>query len=397
MQRQAGGTDSAAVRSACVRREFTVLLRHSGRASRWTGAAAVVAGSLVLSACGTDGTADEAKATSTAPVPDIDCAGSGMVSASGSTAQQNAMKRWMEQYQRACPRVRLSYNPLGSGAGVAQFRRGATTFGGTDQALSDEDRQVPEDVCSGGKAIDIPLVGGPIALGYNVPGVTGLVLDAPTLAKIFDTRITRWNDPAIKRLNPGAKLPDLPIVPVHRADDSGTTQNLNAYLKGAARSDWPYPADKKWAARGGHSANGSDAVSTAVTQTEGAIGYFELSFATKRKIDTVRIATGAPEPVAPSTQSASVGIASAEVVGTDGDLSLKFDYRTKAPGAYPIVLVTYEIVCDTGNRPESLPALKSFLTYAASEEGQQELHAIHYAPLPASVATQVRAVVDTLS
>ena len=374
-----------------------MLLRYSGRASRWTGAAAVVVGSLVLSGCGTSGSAEEAKPSSTVPIPDIDCASGGMVNGSGSTAQQNAMKRWMQQYQLACPKVRLSYNPLGSGAGVAQFRRGATTFGGTDKALSGEDRDVPKDVCPGGRAIDIPLVGGPIALGYNVPGVTRLVLDAPALAKIFDLRITNWNDKAIQRLNPDAKLPDLPIVPVHRADDSGTTQNLNAYLKGAARSGWPYPAEKKWQARGGHSANGSDGIATAVTQTEGAIGYFELSFAAKKKIDTVRIATGAPEPVAPTTQSASVGIATAEVVGKNGDLALEFDYRTKAEGAYPIVLVTYEIVCDTGNRPESLPALKSFLSYAASEQGQKELHAIHYAPLPQKVAEQVRAVVNTLS
>ncbi|WP_406858919.1 phosphate ABC transporter substrate-binding protein PstS [Streptomyces sp. HUAS MG47] len=375
-----------------------MLLRDSGRAgSRWAGAAAVLAGALVLSGCGTAGTAEDAKPSATERIPDIDCVSSGLVNGSGSSAQQNAMKRWMHQYQLACPGVRLAYNPLGSGAGVAQFRRGATTFGGTDQALSDEDRGVSPDVCGGGKAIDIPMVGGPIAIGYNVPGVPELVLDAPTLAKVFDTRITRWDHPAIKRLNPEAKLPDLPIVPVHRADDSGSTQNLNAYLTGAAGSAWPYPAEKKWQARGGHSANGSDGVATAVTQTEGTIGYFELSFAMKRKIDTVQIATGAPEPVPPTTESASLGIASAKVVGKGGDLALEFDYRTKAEGAYPIVLVTYEIVCATGNRPDSLPALKSFLAYAASAEGQKELHAIHYAPLPQSVAEQVRTVVNGLS
>ncbi|WP_418955330.1 phosphate ABC transporter substrate-binding protein PstS [Streptomyces tritici] len=375
-----------------------MLLRDSGRASsRRAGAAAVLAGALLLCACGTGGAAQDAEPSAEESAPDIACADNGLVNGSGSSAQQNAMKRWMQQYQRACPGVRLAYNPLGSGAGVAQFRRGATTFGGTDQALSDEDREVSRDVCGGGRAIDLPMVGGPIALGYHVPGVPGLVLDAPTLAKIFDGRITRWNHPAIKRLNGAAELPDLTIVPVHRADDSGTTQNLNAYLKGAAGSAWPYPAEKKWQARGGHSANGSDGVATAVAQTEGAIGYFELSFAKKRKIDTVRIATGAPEPVAPTTESASLGIATAEVAGEDGDLALEFDYRTKAAGAYPIVQVTYEIVCADGNRPESLPALRSFLGYAASEEGQKELHAIHYAPLPRSVAERVREVVATLS
>ncbi len=365
---------------------------------RWRGrAAALVVGTLFLTACGSEGTRDESAPSPTGTVPDVECVDAGQVRGSGSTAQQNAMKRWMEQYQQACPGVQLVYDPLGSGAGVAQFQRGATAFGGTDEALSDEDRVLTEDVCPGGQALDLPMLGGPVAVGYNVPGLTGLVLDAPTLARIFDTRITRWNDPAIQRLNPKAKLPDLAISPVHRADDSGTTQNLNAYLKAAAKDSWPYPADKKWHGRGGHSAPGSDAVSTTVTRTDGAIGYFELSFAAERKIDTVLVDTGASRPVAPSTESASAGIAEAKVVGEGRDLTLRLDYKTSAEGAYPIVLVTYEIVCDTGNEPESLPALRSFLTFTASEEGQAQLHSIHYAPLPAEVAAQVREVVATLS
>ncbi|MGP3638320.1 phosphate ABC transporter substrate-binding protein PstS [Streptomyces sp. 24-1644] len=369
--------------------------RRVGRAGRGRAAASVVVGALLLAGCGSHG-ADDAAAPKE-PVPDIACAEGGQVRGSGSTAQQNAMSRWMQQYQLACPEVQLVYNPLGSGAGVAQFQRGASAFGGTDEALSPEDVEGTREVCSGGQAIDLPMVGGPIAIGYNVPGVTGLVLDAPTLARIFDSRITRWNDPSIQRLNPGKKLPDLAVVPFHRTDDSGTTQNLNAYLKGAAPTRWPYPAGKKWQARGGESASGSDEVSSTVIRTDGAIGYFELSFAVKRKIDTVRIATGAAEPVAPSTTSASVGIAEAKIAGTGKDLTLRFDYETSAEGAYPIVLVTYEIVCDTGNRADTLPALKSFLTYTASEEGQEQLHSIHYAPLPDSVATEVREVVSSLS
>ncbi|WP_256961852.1 substrate-binding domain-containing protein [Streptomyces sp. NRRL B-24572] len=107
-------------------------------------------------------------------------------------------------------------------------------------------------------------------------------------------------------------------IPLHRADDSGTTQNLNAYLKGAARKPWPYPADKKWQAQGGQSASGSDAISQTVTQTDGAIGYFELSFAVQRRIGTVRIATGAAEPVAYhyAPLPASVATEVRKVVGT---------------------------------------------------------------------------------
>ena len=236
------------------------------------------------------------------------------------------------------------------------------------------------------------MVGGPIAVGYNVPGVDDLTLDAPTLAGIFDSRITTWNDPAIQELNPGAERPSLPIQAVHRSDGSGTTQNFQAYLAGAAPEVWLHPAERAWQGRGGGSANGSDAVASAVSSTAGSIGYFELSFADELDIKTVAIDAGASEPVA-----ASAGIAAAEVVGQGKDLTLKFDYRTSTEGAYPIVLVSYELVCDTGNLPDTLPALKSFLTHAASDEGQIPLPKIHYAPLPESVAIEVSEIISTLS
>ncbi|MGP4091961.1 phosphate ABC transporter substrate-binding protein PstS [Streptomyces sp. KR55] len=329
------------------------------------------------------------------PDPRIGCAAKGQVAGSGSTAQQNAMEHWIKQYGRACPGVQIRYNPLGSGAGVAQFMRGATAFGGTDGAVKPEDQT--QWVCRGGYAINLPAVGGPIAVGYNLSGVDDLVLDAPTLAKIFDSEITKWNDPAIRALNPGAELPDLDIQPVHRSDGSGTTQNFTAYLAAAAPQHWPYTVSKEWPGKGGNSADGSENVAGAVTGAHGAIGYFELSFATKDKIPTVRINTGASEPVAPSPETASAGIATARVVGKGKDLSLQLDYTTQDPGAYPIVLVTYEVVCDTGNQPGTLPALKSFLTYTVSEAGQENLADIHYAPLPANIATRVHEVIRTLS
>ncbi|WP_240138227.1 phosphate ABC transporter substrate-binding protein PstS [Streptomyces sp. MUM 178J] len=383
-------------------------MRHRRRKDRRyllpVGAAAVavaaVAGGVLVLTKG-DGGSDRAAARDDGPAEPpaarIDCARQGKVPGSGSTAQSNAMKRWIEEYERACPGVRIAYNPIGSGAGVAQFLQGITAFGGTDGALDTDDVASSRDVCPGGHAIDLPMVGGPIAIGYHLPDVHDLVLDAPTLARIFDSRITRWNDPAIRRLNPRAALPDLAIRPVHRSDSSGTTQNLNAYLAGAAPDQWPYPAEKSWHGRGGDSADGSVGVASEVMSTGGAIGYFELSFASKRHIDTVRIDTGAAEPVEASPETASAGIASARVVGEDKDLSLKFDYGTSAPGAYPIVLVTYEVVCDKGNDKKMLPALKSFLAYTASEEGQKILPGIHYAPLPESVAAQVRKVIGTLS
>ncbi|MFF8843429.1 phosphate ABC transporter substrate-binding protein PstS [Streptomyces sp. NPDC015127] len=357
--------------------------------------ATAAAGVMLVSACGIGGEADDAPPTATSS--GIACAKEGKLAASGSTAQQNAMKYWIGQYQLACPGVQIRYVPIGSGGGVAQFLRGATVIGGTDTPLTEEEFEITREVCPGGRAIDLPMVGGPIAIGYNLDGVEDLVLDAPTLAKIFDSQITTWNDEEIQRLNPGVQLPATEITAVHRSDGSGTTQNFNAYLAEAAPAEWPYPKEKAWQAKGGHSAAGSDGIVSAVRGTDGAIGYFELSFAKAENIPTVRLDTGAPEPVVVSAQSASAGIAAAQVAGSGKDMTLEFDYRTKAPGAYPIVLVTYEIVCATGNRPDVLPALKSFLTYTASEEGQKDLSRIHYAPLPDRVAARVRHVVSTLS
>ncbi|GGN89578.1 phosphate-binding protein PstS [Streptomyces albiflavescens] len=325
------------------------------------------------------------------------CTKKGQVPGSGSTAQQNVMKYWIKQYQQACSPVQIAYNPVGSGAGVAQFLRGDTSFGGSDSPVKPENAKGLGRVCSGGRAINLPMVGGSIAIGYNVPGVNDLVLDAQTLAKIFDARITTWDDPAIRKLNSDAELPSLPIRAVHRSDDSGTTQNFQAYLAGAAPKVWPYPAEKAWQGHTGDSAAGSDAVASTVNSTTGSIGYFELSFASRLSINTVRIDTGASAPVTATTKTASAGIAAAKLVGTGKDMTLKFDYRTSADGTYPIVLVTYEIVCDKGNLPDSLPALKSFLAYTASEQGQEALSEIHYAPLPESIAAEVRKVVSTLS
>ncbi|MEU5579128.1 phosphate ABC transporter substrate-binding protein PstS [Streptomyces huasconensis] len=357
--------------------------------------------SLALAGCGVaglgEGDGEERASAAPAALAGLDCAPSGKVPGTGSSAQYNAMKYWIKQYQRACPGVRIAYNPIGSGAGGAQFLRGATAFGGSDSALKPEEVALSEDVCRGGRAIDLPMVGGPIAIGYDLPGVDGLVLDAPTLAKIFDRRITSWDAPEIQRLNPGAELPSMPVRPIHRSDDSGTTQNFQAYLAGAAPEVWRYPVSKAWHGRGGASASGSSGVASEVTSGFGAIGYFELSFARARHIKTVSIDTGASAPVEPTPRTASAAIAAARVVGRGKDMTLKFRYGAPTPGAYPIVQVTYEIVCDKGNQKATLPALKSFLTYTASKAGQKPLSRLNYAPLPESVAGQVREVIRTLS
>ncbi|MDV5147264.1 phosphate ABC transporter substrate-binding protein PstS [Streptomyces sp. SBC-4] len=366
--------------------------------------ALVVSGALVLSACGSDDNTETpakegGKTTTSAAASAIACEGAkGKLLAAGSSAQRNAMDLWVKNFQAACEGVEINYQGIGSGGGITKFNQGQVAFAGSDSALKEEEVAESQKICKGGKGINLPMVGGPIAIAYKLDGVDNLVLDASTIAKIFDNKITKWNDPAIAKLNPGAKLPDSTIQAFHRSDESGTTQNLGKYLSTAAPADWKHdPKSKSWPAQGGQAANGSSGVATAVKDTEGSISYMELSYATANKSSTVSIDTGAATPVAASSENASKAIAAAKVKGTGNDVALSLDYKTKAEGAYPIVLVTYEIACDKGNKAETLPTLKAFLNYTVSEEGQKVLTDAGYAPLPAEIAAKVRAIVPTLS
>ncbi|NEB76817.1 phosphate ABC transporter substrate-binding protein PstS [Streptomyces sp. SID14478] len=362
--------------------------------------ALAVSGALALTACGSDDTGSTSgggDSSATAKAGDIKCDDAkGQLLGIGSSAQANAVDAWRQAYSQACSGVQVNYKPDGSGAGVTAFNQGQVAFAGSDSALKPEEVTASKKVCSGGQGIDLPMVGGPIAVAFNLDGVDSLVLDAPTLAKIFNSEITKWNDPAIAKLNPGAKLPSTKIQPYHRSDESGTTDNFTKYLKAAAPSNWKYEGGKAWQAKGGQSATGSAGVAAGVKQTAGAIGYMELSYA-KDGVKTVDIDTGASAPVKATTENASKAIADAKVVGTGNDLALELNYATKADGAYPITLVTYEIVCDKGNKSDTLAATKSFLTYTASDAGQAALSDLGYAPIPTEINAKVRTAIASIS
>ncbi|AYV28519.1 phosphate ABC transporter substrate-binding protein PstS [Streptomyces sp. CJ_13] len=363
--------------------------------------ALVVSGALVLTACGSDDNTKTADGTTKASAPaagDVKCDDAkGKLLASGSSAQKNAVDLWVKNYMAACSGVEVNYKSSSSGEGIVAFNQGTVGFAGSDSALKPEAVEESKKICTGGQGVNLPMVGGPIALGFNVSGVDKLNLDAATIANIFNDKIKKWDDEAIKKLNPGVTLPATPIQHFHRSEDSGTTENLGKYLKATAGDAWPYEAAKKWPAPGGLGASGSAGVATQVKQVDGAIGYFELSYASAQGIKTVDLNTGAAAPVKASSETASKAIAAAKVAGTGSDLALKLDYTTKAEGAYPIVLVTYEIVCDKGNKAETLPTVKSFLNYTASDAGQKVLSENGYAPIPAEINAKVREVIKSLS
>ncbi|MFE4264176.1 phosphate ABC transporter substrate-binding protein PstS [Streptomyces sp. NPDC056883] len=363
--------------------------------------ALVVSGALVLTACGSDdNTKTDAGASGkpSAAVGDIKCGDAkGKLLASGSSAQKNAVDLWVKAYMAACPGIEVNYKSSSSGEGIVAFNQGTVGFAGSDSALKPDAVEESKKICTGGQGIDLPMVGGPIAIGFNVAGVDKLVLDAPTLAAIFNDKIKKWDDEAIKKLNPGVTLPSTAIQAFHRSEDSGTTENLGKYLKAAAPEAWTYEAAKKWPAPGGQAASGSAGVASQVKAVDGAIGYFELSYASSQSIKTVDVATGAAAPVKATGENASKAIAAAKIAGTGDDLALKLDYATKAEGAYPIVLVTYEVVCDKGNKAETLPAVKSFLNYTASDAGQKILLENGYAPIPAEINAKVREVLAKIA
>ncbi|MEY9850104.1 phosphate ABC transporter substrate-binding protein PstS [Streptacidiphilus sp. MAP5-3] len=373
-------------------------LQRNGRTKALAIGALAVVSSLTLAACGSDNNNASSSSTSssTTTASAADC-GSGNLLGAGSTAQANAMQIWIRDFQQQCSGVTVNYQGTGSTAGRTTFLEGKTQFAGSDSAMKASDIAKSGTACSNtGKAINLPMVGGPIAIAYNLPGVNNLVLDAPTLAKIFSGKITHWNDPAIKALNPSANLPSMAIQTFHRSDGSGTSANFSAYLAAAAPTDWTYGSNSQWPAPGGQAAQGSSGLAAQVKQVQGAISYYEMSYATANSQSTASISTGSGAPVPVSTAAAATAISEAKVIGTGSNLALQLNYATKTAGAYPIALVTYEIVCDKGNGASTLPALKSFLNYTASDAGQQAVSSAGYLQLPTAITTKVKAVIATL-
>lgn len=361
-------------------------------------ASVALVGTLALAACGSNSNAGSTSSASgsASGSGSISCA-SGKLKASGSTAQANAMTDWINAYQTACSGATIEYQGVGSGAGVTDFINKQTDFAGSDSSLKVDSEQPKADArCSAGPAINIPMVGGAIALTYNLQGVTKLALTSQTIAGIFAGKITKWNDPAIAAANAGVSLPSSAILSFHRSDASGTTDNFTKFLKAAAPAVWTYQGGKSWTAPGGQGAKGNDGVSTGVKSTPNSIGYVELSYALNNNLPVAAVDNGAG-PVDPTSETASKALASAKVTGTGNNLPLKINYNIKDASAYPIVLVTYEITCEKGLDSAQAALVKSFLTFTASDAGQSKLSTTGYVPMSGDLLTKVRASVEAIS
>ncbi|OBK39605.1 phosphate ABC transporter substrate-binding protein PstS [Mycobacterium sp. 1165196.3] len=362
---------------------------------RWAPVTGVLVATLVVSAC----------SNSPASLPytagaKVDCGGKQTLAASGSTAQANAMTRFVDAYRQACSGQTLNYTANGSGNGIADFLAGRTDFAGSDTPLSGEQYATARQRCGGADAWNLPVVFGPLAITYNLAAVDSLVLDAPTLAKIFNGTITRWDDPALTLLN--ASMPAEDIHVIYRSDGSGTTDNFQAYLQSASGGAWNKGAGKAFNGDVGTGAVGNTGIAAAVKNTEGAIGYTELSYALQQGLFAAEIKTPASRrslrPVRIGTDTVGKTIRGARITGAGNDLVLDLSsfYNPAQPDVYPIVLATYEIVCSKYPTFDVAKAVKAFLQ-AAIGPGQIELAKSGYIPLSPEFQARVSAAVDAIS
>ena len=355
----------------------------------------LAAGALALSAC----SQDHATLAYTSGVK-VDCGGKQTLVASGSTAQANAMTRFIEAYKKVCAGQSVNYTANGSGSGISEFLAGKTDFGGSDTPLSGDQYAAAKKRCGGADAWNLPVVFGPMAITYNLAAVDSLTLDAPTLAKIFNGTITRWDDPALTALN--ASMPAEDIRVFYRSDASGTTDNFQSYLQAASVGAWTQGKGKTFNGGVGTGAAGNIGTSTAVKTTEGAISYNELSFALQQGLYAAEIKTPASRrslrPVRIGTDTVGKTINGAKIIGDDNDLVLDISsfYNPAQPDVYPIVLATYEIVCSKYTNPDVAQAVKAFLQ-AAIGPGQVDLAKNGYIPLPFKFQSRVAAAVDAIS
>jgi phosphate transport system substrate-binding protein len=369
------------------------------RISRFGAILSILAtGVLILAACGENKNATEGNSTSATLPAKVACGGKQDLKASGSTAQENAMGRFVKAFEQACPGQSVNYTANGSGAGIGEFIGNQTDFAGSDSPLNKGEEGQASQRC-GSQALELPMVFGPIAVAYNVNGITSLNLNGPVTAQIFNGQITMWNDAAIGLLNLGVELPNEPIRVVFRSDESGTTDNFQKYLDTASAGTWGFPAGKKFNGGVGEGARGNDGAAAAVKSTEGAISYMEWSFAQGQQLNTAKIITTAgPEPVAISPESVGQTISSAWFMRKGDDLALDTIsfYRPSKPGSYPIVLATYEIVCSKYHDPQVGAAVKAFLQTAAGA-GQNDLIDHGYVPIPDAFKSRLAAAVNAIS
>jgi phosphate transport system substrate-binding protein len=330
---------------------------------------------------------------------------SGTLVGVGASSMGAAQEAWAAGFQTAHPDVTVNYDPQGSGAGRETFQAGGSDFAGSDRAFRAEEIAAgPFDGCAADSGIiQLPLYVSPIAIVFNLDGLDHVNMDADTLAQVFRGDITNWNDPVIAAQNEGVELPDLNITPVHRSDNSGTTENFVEYLSAAAGNVWTDEVSGDWPTGlpvAGEAAQGTSGVVEAVSGGNGTIGYADASRA--GELGTIAVKVG--DEYVPYSPEAAAAVVDASPLASEtedrgaGDLAIVLDRATDASGAYPIVLVAYSMTCETFNDAAQAELVKGYLSYVASDEGQSiASESAGSAPISSDLRTKVEAALNLIS
>jgi len=301
------------------------------------------------------------------------------INGAGATFPNPIYSKWFAEYQKLHPNVQINYQSLGSGAGIRQIMEQTVDFGATDGPMTDEQlRSAP------GRILHFPTVLGAVVPVYNIANVSAeLKFSGPVLADIFLGKITKWNDPAIAKLNAGVNLPATDITVVHRSDGSGTTYIWVDYLSKVS-PEWKkrvgVATSVNWPA--GVGGKGNEGVAGLVKQTPGSIGYVELIYALQNKISYGPVQNAAGEFVKASTESVTAAAAEAAA-------KMPPDFRvsiTNAPGkgVYPISSFTWILIYENPKDKMKAKALVDFMKWALTD-GQRYAPDLGYAPLPEAV------------
>ncbi|HEY5433750.1 MAG TPA: phosphate ABC transporter substrate-binding protein PstS, partial [Candidatus Limnocylindrales bacterium] len=301
----------------------------------------------------------------------------------GATFPAPLYQQWFDTYAGLYPNIQFDYTANGSGAGIKAITEGTVDYGASDAAMKDaEVAALPAGV----KVLHVPTALGAVVIIYNLPGVTDLKVDAATVAGMFLGTITTWNDPAIAALNPGVTLPATPVTIVHRSDGSGTTNAFTTYLD-TVSPDWhgKVGAGKEVSWPTGIGSQGNDGVAGSVKQTEGAVGYVELSYATSAGLTSAQLKNADGQFVAGSTEGVTAA-AEAALSSFPADFRQAPIINGAGATTYPIASYTYLLIPVDWKDADKANAMVAFTAWALTA-GQAQETALGYAPLPDAVAT----------
>jgi phosphate transport system substrate-binding protein len=317
------------------------------------------------------------------------------LSGAGSTFVAPMMSVWTKDY--ASKGTEVAYQSIGSGGGVAQLQAATVDFGAGDAGIKDE--EIAASKGGADSIIQFPLVAGADVVVYNVPGIpSGLKFDGPTLGKIYAGEITKWNDDAIKQLNPDADLPSLPIAVAHRSDGSGTTAIWTHYLSQVS-PDWVDKLGGADTSEGsevawptGIGGKGNEGVSGVVNQTKGGIGYVELQYALAQKLSIGQVKNSSGKFIQPCGDTIK-----AATQGVQYPANLR-TFITNASGedAYPIAGDTYAMIYKNQTNAAKAAALVNFLGWVLST-GQDSASDLDYVPLGEDIQKKSVAMLATMT